>query len=84
MTITQLVVNKKLINKFISISADGYETTLSTEPSEAERRSWLAKRLSKANIKESTVDLLDLEAHKRAIHQRTMAMEKRQNIELEL
>lgn len=81
---TELVVNKNLVNKYISISADGYETTLNTEPSEAERRSWLAKRISRANIKESTVDLLDLEAHKRAIHQWTIAMEKHQNIELGL
>jgi conjugative relaxase-like TrwC/TraI family protein len=80
---TELVINKRLVNKSIFFSANGYDTNRDIEPSQAERISWLATRMSRANIKESTVDLMDLEAHKLTTHH-IRPMEKRLGLEMEV
>lgn len=78
---TQLVVNKKLVIKNIRLSQPAPFIDRETEPSQTERIRWLAARMSRSNVKESTVDLLEYEAHKRAAHQ-VRPLEKRQDLEL--
>mgnify|MGYP003111823991 CR=1 FL=1 len=78
---TQLVINKKLVNKSIRLGQSAPFIDRNTEPSQAERIRWLAARMSRSSIKESTVDLLEYEAHKRAALQ-LRQLEKRQDLEL--
>ncbi|HDZ09192.1 MobF family relaxase [Pseudohongiella sp.] len=78
---TQLVVNKNIVNKSIRLGQSAPFIDRDTEPSQAERIRWLAARLSRSNIKESTVDLLEYEACKRAALQ-LRPLDKRQDLEL--
>lgn len=78
---TQLVINKKLVNKSIRLGQSSTFVDRDTEPSQVERIRWLAARMSRANVKESTVDLLEYEAHKRSALQ-LRPLEKRQDLEL--
>lgn len=78
---TQFVINKKLVNKSVRLEQPMPFIDCDTEPSQADRIRWLATRMSRSNIKESTVDLLEYEIHKRAALQ-LRPLEKRQDLEL--
>ena len=79
---TRLVINKKGINQSIRLSPSAALKDLDAEPSQTDRISWLATRMSRSNIKESAVDLMEFEAHKLAEH-RIRPLEKRLDLEFE-
>lgn len=72
---TQLIVNKKLVDKSISLEQSLLPQDRETTASQSERINWLAARMSRSCIKESTVDLLECEALKPA-EQQIGALEK--------
>ena len=78
---TQLVINKKLVNKSVRLSQTAPFIHRDRDPSQAERLRWLAARMSRSNIKESTVDLAEFEAIKR-VSERLRSIEKHYEMEL--
>lgn len=63
---TALVSDKKAIDQHIQLTRSPAKNNFHATLSEHERRAWLAERLARSNVKESTLDVIELEQLSRA------------------